>query len=115
MIDLRLLARSSTEAEYRSVANTTAEVVWLQLLLYELGLPQSPPIILCDNLGTIYLSVNSIRHLCSKHVEIDIHFMQDYTANGALNVRFVSTKDQLADILTTVSYTHLTLPTIYSV
>ena len=44
-------AQSSTEAEYRGMDNAAVEVIWLQLLLCELRLSQSPPIILCDNLG----------------------------------------------------------------
>ena len=79
------------------MANSAAEVIWLQSLLRELGLPQSPPIAFCDNLGATYLSVNSIRHSRSKNVEIDIHFVWDYVTDGVLNVLFVSTKDQLAD------------------
>ena len=95
-----IMVRSSTEAEYRGVANAAAVVVWLQSLLRELGVPQSLPIVLCDNLGATYLSINHIRHSRSKHVEIDIHFVRDYVANGVLDVWFVSTKDQLVDILT---------------
>ena len=94
------VARSSTEAEYRGMANAAAEVIWLQSLLREFGVPQSPPLVLCDNLSAAYLSINLIRHSHSKHVETDIHFMRDYVTNGVLNVRFVSTKDQQADILT---------------
>ena len=82
------------------MANAAAEVVWLQSLLRELELPQSPLIVLCDNLGATYLSVNPIRHSRSKHVEIDIHFVRDYVANGVLDARFMSTKDQLENILT---------------
>ena len=82
------------------MANAATEVVWLQSLLRELELSQFPPIVLCDNLGAIYLSINLIRHFRSKHVVIDINFVRDYVANGVLNVQFVSTKDQLADILT---------------
>ena len=82
------------------VTNVAAEIVWLQSLLRELGVPQSPLIVLCDNLGTTYYSINTIRYSRSKHVEINIHFMRDYVANGVLDVRFVSTKDQLAYILT---------------
>jgi len=70
----------------------------LQSLLRDFGVPQSPPIVLCDNLGATYLSVDSNSR--PKHAEIDIYFVQDYVANGVLNVRLVSTKDQLADVLT---------------
>jgi len=94
------VARASAEAEYRGVTNAAEEVIWLQSLLRELGVPQSPPIVLCDNFGATYLSISPIRHSRSKHVKIDIHFVRDYIANGVLDVRFVSTKDQLADILT---------------
>jgi len=93
-------AQSSTEAEYIGMANAAAEVVWLQSLLREFEFSQSSPIVLCDNLSATYLSVNHIHHSYSKHVEIDIHFVRDYVANRVLNVWFVSTKDQLADILT---------------
>jgi histone deacetylase 1/2 len=54
------VSRSSTEAEYKSVANATAEVMWVQSLLKELGVRQTqPPCIWCDNLGATYLSCQS--------------------------------------------------------
>ena len=57
------VARSSTEAEYRGVTNAAVEVIWLQSLLCEFRLPQSLPIVLCDNLGTTYLlSILSVTH-----------------------------------------------------
>ena len=86
------MARSSIEAEYKGVVNAAAEVVWLQSLLRELGVPQSPLIVLCDNFGATYLSINHIRHSRSKYVEIDIHFVRDYVINGVLDVRLFSTK-----------------------
>ena len=58
------------------------------------------PLVLCDNLGATYFSVNPIRHSCSKHVEIDIHYVRDYVTNGVLDVQFISTEDELVDILT---------------
>ncbi|KAH9772008.1 hypothetical protein KPL71_012888 [Citrus sinensis] len=59
----RTLARSSTEAEYRAVAATTAEVLWVQNLLRELGyLPTNKPVIYCDNIGATYVAANPKFH-----------------------------------------------------
>jgi hypothetical protein len=95
------VSRSSTEVEYRSLANATAELQWLQSLLKELGifLPH-PPTLWCDNLGATYLTANPMFHACTKHIEIDFHFVRDKVASKNLMVRFISTKDQRADIFT---------------
>ncbi|CAH9146153.1 unnamed protein product [Cuscuta epithymum] len=97
----KTVARSSTEAEYKAIADVTAEVIWVVSLLRELGLslPHSPRL-WCDNLGATYMCVNPIFHARTKHVEIDYHFVRDLVAKGAIHVRFLSTKDQLADVFT---------------
>ncbi|PKI70974.1 hypothetical protein CRG98_008555 [Punica granatum] len=62
----RTVARSSTESEYKSLANATAEILWLQSLLQELGISQHhPPTLWCDNISTIYLTANPIFHACN--------------------------------------------------
>jgi histone deacetylase 1/2 len=95
------VSRSSTEAEYKSVANATAEIMWIQGLLKELGIFLSrAPSLWCDNLSATYLAVNPIFHARTKHIEVDYHFVRERVARKDLDVRFVSTHDQLADILT---------------
>ncbi|CAA7053046.1 unnamed protein product [Microthlaspi erraticum] len=95
------VARSSTEAEYRSVANTAAEIRWVCSLLTELGVQlPSTPVIYCDNVGATYLSANPVFHSRMKHLALDFHFVRENVQSGALRVAFVSTKDQLADALT---------------
>jgi histone deacetylase 1/2 len=95
------VSRSSTEAEYKEIANATAELIWLQVLLRELGitLPR-PPTLWCDNLGATYLTANPIFHRRMKHVEVDYHFVRERVASGQLDVRIISSQDQLADIMT---------------
>ncbi|XP_019175853.1 PREDICTED: uncharacterized protein LOC109171181 [Ipomoea nil] len=97
----RTVARSSTEAEYKGLADVAAEVTWVVSLLRELGLHSgSPTTLWCDNLGATYLAANPVFHARTKHVEIDYHFVRDKVASGEFIVSFVSTKDQLADIFT---------------
>ncbi|KAF5459048.1 hypothetical protein F2P56_023037 [Juglans regia] len=57
------IARSSTEAEFKAVANTTAEVIWLQHLCRDIGVQlTSAPLLYCENLGATYLSSNPLFH-----------------------------------------------------
>lgn len=95
------VARSSTESEYRAVANTAAEVRWLCSLLFEMkiSLPTSP-VIYCDNIGATYLCANPVFHSRMKHITLDYHFVRNQIQDGMLRVSHVSTDDQLADTLT---------------
>ena len=72
-----LVARSSTEAEYRALANTAAEVLWVQSLLQELHIPFQAPRILCDNMSTVALTHNPILHTRTKHMELDLFFVRE--------------------------------------
>ncbi|KAK1697662.1 hypothetical protein QYE76_014359 [Lolium multiflorum] len=55
------VSRSSTEAEYKAVADATAEIIWVQSLLRELKMtPKQPPVLWCDNIGATYLSLRAI-------------------------------------------------------
>ena len=95
------VSRSSTEAEYKALANGAAEAIWIESLLTELGVSQQrTPILWCDNLGATYLTANPVFHARTKHIKIDFHFVQERVASGALQVRFISSDDQLADVFT---------------
>jgi histone deacetylase 1/2 len=95
------VSRSSTEAEYKAMANATAEIIWIQSLLKELGV-RSPPAarLWCDNIGATYLSANPVFHARTKHIEIDYHFVRERVAQKLLHVHLIGTGDQVADGLT---------------
>jgi hypothetical protein len=95
------VARSSTKAEYRALANAASETLWLIALFAELGhYTSAPPQLLCDNLGATHLSFNPVQHSRMKHIQIDLHFVHDIVQKGTLHVHHVNTQDQLADLLT---------------
>lgn len=95
------VARSSTEAEYRALANTTSELTWITILFRELGIHSTPtPVILCDNIGATYMAANPVFHARTRHVKIDFHFVREKVVSKTIHVCFVNTKDQLADIFT---------------
>ena len=92
---------SSAEAEYRGVANAVAETCWLRNLLRELHSPLGKAtIVYCDNVSAVYLSSNPVQHQRTKHIEIDIHFVRDKVATGAIRVLHVPSSLQYADIFT---------------
>lgn len=92
------ISRLSTEAECKALANATAEVMWIRKLLDELGISHPHAARLyCDNIGAKYLSANPVFHARTKHIEIDYHFVREQVAAKALDVRFISTSDQVAD------------------
>ncbi|XP_028083357.1 uncharacterized protein LOC114284615 [Camellia sinensis] len=95
------ISRSSTEAEYRSLAHTTAERTWLTMLLHELQLYSLiPPLLWCDNLSAIALASNLVFHTRSKHIEVDCHFIRKKIATKQLLLKYVHSLDQIVDIFT---------------
>jgi histone deacetylase 1/2 len=95
------VSRSSTESEYRSLANTAAEISWLRHLLCDLKV-QVPraPLLKCDNLSAIALASNPVFHSKIKHLDNDFHFVRERVQRSDLCLEYVSTKEQTADILT---------------
>ena len=95
------VACSSMKVEYRAIATTVAEVMWIMNLLKELHITTSgSPLLLCDNIRATYLCSNLVNHSRMKHISLDYHFIYEQVQAGFLKVSHVSTKDQLADLLT---------------
>lgn len=71
------VSRSSTESEYKALANATAEIMWIQTLLKELQV-RSPRVarLWCDNMSAKYLFSNPVFHARTKHIEVDYHFVR---------------------------------------
>ena len=95
------VALSSTEAEYRGAAVAACEVAWLQMLLGDLGIQvQVPVVIHCDNLSSIQLARNPVFHARTKHIEVHYHFVRERVLAGDIDLTYVRTDEQVADIFT---------------
>ena len=96
-----MVARSSAEAEFRSVAHEICEVMWIKRILDELKVPSPSPIkAYCDNKAAISIAPNPVLHDRTKHVEVDKHFIKEKIENGQICMTYIPTDEQIADVLT---------------
>uniref|UniRef100_A0A251UJX2 Putative ribonuclease H-like domain-containing protein n=1 Tax=Helianthus annuus TaxID=4232 RepID=A0A251UJX2_HELAN len=97
----KVVALSSTEAEYIALSQAGCQALWLKGILNELQInAECPPTILCDNKSTISSAKDPVYHGKSKYIRIKYHFIRDLIKNDEVEVRFCTTKEQAADILT---------------
>jgi hypothetical protein len=83
------------------VANGMAEACWLRQLLQKLHAPLSKStLVYCDNVSDIYLSSNPVPHQRTKHVKINLQFIQERVAIGDVRILHVSMTFQFAAIFT---------------
>jgi hypothetical protein len=95
------VALSSAEAEYMAANLASCEALWLRKLLCGLfDAELSPTVIYCDNQSCIKLTENPVFHDRTKHIEIKYHFIRDWVQKGAVKLEYVSTDEQVANILT---------------
>nr|KYP41064.1 Retrovirus-related Pol polyprotein from transposon TNT 1-94 [Cajanus cajan] len=96
-----VVARSSAEAEFRAMAHGICELLWLKIILEDLKIKWDEPMRLyCDNKSAISIAHNPVQHDRTKHIEVDRHFIKEKLDSGMICTPYVSTQNQLADILT---------------
>ncbi|KAJ9544133.1 hypothetical protein OSB04_023840 [Centaurea solstitialis] len=94
------VSTSTAEAEYVAAGICCAQVLWLrnQLQDYDIQLSKIP--IYCDNTSAIAIANNPVLHSKTKHIEVRYHFIRDHVMNGDIELHFVPTEYQLADLFT---------------
>src|SRR6202047_4867244 len=94
------VALSTAEAEYIAVGSCVAQLLWMKQELEHYGLKYDHIPVYCATTSAIDLSQNPIQHSRSKHIEVRHHFIRDHSRKGDIELIFVSSEEELADIFT---------------
>jgi hypothetical protein len=98
-----IIALSTAEVEYIALTVVMHEILYLQALiaeLYELVIPPIP--VYCDNQGAVALTTNHKFHACTKHIDIQYHYVQSLVQSRLLDLQYCPMEDNIANIFTKV-------------
>jgi hypothetical protein len=98
----KIVALSTTEAEYVAVTEASKELIWLQGLLTELGFIQEDNVLHSDSQSAIHLAKNSAFHSRTKHIDLRYHFIRSLIEDEVLTLRKILGSKNPADMLTKV-------------
>ncbi|GKA03098.1 retrovirus-related pol polyprotein from transposon TNT 1-94 [Tanacetum coccineum] len=93
-------AMSSVEAEYMALSASCAQVLWLRIQLKDYGFNYNKIPLYCDSQSAIAISCNPVQHSRTKHIHTRYHFIKEQVENGIIELYFVRTEYQLADMFT---------------
>ncbi|GJV27288.1 hypothetical protein Tco_1383736 [Tanacetum coccineum] len=93
-------AISTTKAEYIAMSGCCAQILWMRSQLTDYGFAFNKIPLYCDNRSAIALCCNNVQHSRSKHIDIRHHFIREQVEKGVVELYFVTTDYQLADIFT---------------
>nr|GEY82034.1 copia protein [Tanacetum cinerariifolium] len=94
------IAKFSTKVEYIALSGFYAQVLWMRSQLTDYGLRFNKIPMYYDNKSAIALCYNNVQHSRSKHTDIRFHFIKEQVENGVVELYFVNTEYQLANIFT---------------
>ncbi|KAJ9541677.1 hypothetical protein OSB04_028183, partial [Centaurea solstitialis] len=94
------VSTSTAESEYVAAASCCSQVLWMQSQLRDYGLEYKKIPIYCDSKSAIAISANPVQHSKTKHIDIRYHFLKDNVEKENIELYFVNTEYQLADLFT---------------
>ncbi|GJX48314.1 retrovirus-related pol polyprotein from transposon TNT 1-94 [Tanacetum coccineum] len=90
----------STKAEYIALSGCCAQILWMRSQLTDYGFKFNKIPLYCDNKSAISLCRNNVQHSRAKHIDVRYHFIKEQVENGVVELYFVRTEYQLADLFT---------------
>ncbi|GKD52025.1 hypothetical protein Tco_1281001 [Tanacetum coccineum] len=93
-------AMSSAKAEYVSLSACCAKVIWMRMQQLDYRFRYNKILIYCDSKNAIAISYNPVQYSRTKHINIRYHFIKEHVEKGTIELYFVGTEYQLADLFT---------------
>ena len=93
-------ALSSCEAEYYAICDAMKMLLHMCMLLRQLFYVHHPVPLMIDNIGAVYMAQNAVNNKRTKHIDIRYHFIREHIKNGAVELFYVETNLNIADIMT---------------
>ena len=100
------VAQSTAEAEYMAVGSCCTQLLWMMHTLNDFDLRFRKVPIMCDNTSVIQMSKNPVFHSRTKHIDIRHHFIRDHIEKEDIQLVFIDSLNQIADIFTKPLPTH---------
>nr|GEU61303.1 hypothetical protein [Tanacetum cinerariifolium] len=91
---------SSAEAVYVSLSTCCTQVLWMRTQLTDYGFHFDKIPMYCDSKAAITISCNPVQHSRTKHIDVRYHFIKEQVKKGIVELFFVGTEYQLADLFT---------------
>nr|GEV51645.1 hypothetical protein [Tanacetum cinerariifolium] len=93
-------AITSTKANYIALSGCCAQILWMRSQLTDYGFQFNKVPLYCDNKSVISLCCNNVHHSRAKHIDVRYHFIKEQVENGIVELYFLRTEYQLANIFT---------------
>ncbi|TLX70168.1 DDE-type integrase/transposase/recombinase [Labilibacter sediminis] len=91
---------STAESEYIAAASCCSQILWIQSQLLDYGYKMKKIPIYCDSTSAISICHNPVQHSKTKHIDLRYHFIKDHVQEGNIEIHFIPTAEQLADVFT---------------
>nr|GEV93016.1 putative reverse transcriptase domain-containing protein [Tanacetum cinerariifolium] len=98
--EVKRIFRYLREAEYMALSASCAQIMWMRTQLQDYGFNYNKIPLYCNSQSAIAISCNPVQHSRTKHIHTQYHFIKEQVENGIIELYFVRTEYQLADMFT---------------
>jgi hypothetical protein len=92
------ITQFTTKVEYVAVATCCSQILWIMQTMRDYEVTYKSVPLMCDSSNAICLAHSPVFHGRAKHIKVRHHFLRDHVEKGEIEMKFIDTERQLADI-----------------